>query len=527
MKKRYRSFQRFRTILTLIVSLLLLASFACSGPESTPEPPPIIPLEETLTPAEIITDDGPTGEDIPLPAEADLVEESTTYFTVQMGAFSTRENADSAAEELISQGYDAFVFDVPDAPSLPYKVGIGKYPEKDTADLSAAELDIPGYEGMWVSSFTETILVPVVRESAPGMDFDAPAGDDGGMVCISRRIIVPDVPEESTNDTEERVLFEVLSLPSGMDPVAVYSSDAPGEILSRPRISPDGAHVAFIMKGSDDLGGDIIVAGNVAPSDAFVIPSSLELAGHIWITPTVLAYVSIPPSVQIPAKILLYNLKRGVGEVIHEVEKRIITDLSLSPDGRFLSYHATQGFVDENGDESISVGVIDLETGVVKTLRPGFTTRMIGWLPDGDLMLAYHVEPGSGSSFEYRFATADPITGDIVLVDSIDPVDNVGRGAAAPTGDRIAFFTWTMDGDDSRPVSSKLVVLTPADGSKETILSNESFLFGPVWSPGGGSLAYTAVSKDTRRIYLITDLDDPDPTRLFEGDGEQFDIDWR
>lgn len=526
MKKRYRSFPRFRTIMTLLASVLLSATFACSGPESTPEPPPIIPLEETLTPAEIITDDGPTGV-VPMPAEADLVEESTTYFTVQMGAFAVRENADSAAEELTSLGYDAFVFEVMDARTLPYKVGIGKYSEKDTADLSAAELDIPGYEGMWVTSFTETILVPVVRESAPGMDFDAPAGDDGGMVCISRSIIVPEVPEESTNDTEERVLFEVLSLPSGTDPVTVYSSDAPGKILSRPRISPDGSHVAFIMKGSNDLGGDIIVAENVASSDTFVIPSSLELAGHIWITPTVLAYVSIPPSVQIPAKILLYNLKRGVGEVIHEVEKRIITDLSLSPDGRFLSYHATQGFVDANGDESISVGVIDLETGVLKTLRPGFTTRMIGWLPDGDLMLAYHVEPGSGSSFEYRFATADPITGDIVLVDSINPVDNVGRGTAAPTGSRIAFFTWTMDEEDSRPVSSTLVVLTPDDDSMETILSKESFLFGPVWSPGGGSVAYTAVSKDARRIYLITDLDDPDPTRLFESDGEQFDIDWR
>ena len=102
MKKLKRSLLRFRSILALAASVILLAPFACSEPESTPQPPPIIPLEETLTPADIIADDGPTGEDIPLSGEADLVEESTTYFTVQMGAFSTRENAETAAEELVS-----------------------------------------------------------------------------------------------------------------------------------------------------------------------------------------------------------------------------------------------------------------------------------------------------------------------------------------------------------------------------------------------------------------------------------------
>jgi len=350
MRKIYRSTSGYRPITMLVVSVILLALFACSEPESPPQPP-IIPLEEMLTPAEIITDDGPTGEDIPLPAKADLVEESTTYFTVQMGAFSTRENAESAVDELVFLGYDAFVFEVPDAPTLPYKVGMGKYTQKDAADLFVADLDIPGYEGVWVTSFTETILVPIVRELSPGMDFDTPADDDGGMVCIGRRIIGPERPEESTNKREETVLYEVLSFSPGIDPITIYSSDAPGKILSRPRISPDGAHIACIIRSSDELGGDIIVVPHTVSSDAFVIPSSLEIAGHIWITPTVLAYVSIPPSAQIPAKIFLYNLKRGVGEVIHEVEKRIITNLSLSPDGRFLSYHATQGFVDTKGDE--------------------------------------------------------------------------------------------------------------------------------------------------------------------------------
>jgi Tol biopolymer transport system component len=173
------------------------------------------------------------------------------------------------------------------------------------------------------------------------------------------------------------------------------------------------------------------------------------------------------------------------------------------------------------------VGVIDLETGAVKTLRPGFTTRMIGWLTDGDLMLAYHVEPGSGMSFEYRFATADPISGEIVLIDSIDPVKNVGRGAASPGGKRIAFFTWTMDENDESIVSSKLLALSTNDGSITTILSKKTFLFGPVWSPDGGSLAYTAVTDNDRSIYRISDFDDPHPEKIYDGDGEQFDIDWR
>jgi len=514
--------------MTIGLCAILIASFACTKePEPVPGPPSIISIDEPLTPADIIDDEGPTGEDLPPQMEADLVEETTTYFTAQLGAFSTRENAENAADELVSLGYDAFVFEVPDAPTLPYKVGVGKHTERDAADLFVADADIPGYEGMWVTSFTETVLVPVLRETAPGMDFTVPATDDGGMVYIGRRIIEPEAPEESTNDRGDTVLFEVLCLSPDSDPAAVYSSDAPGKILSRPRISPDGSHVACVFKNPDDLGGDIIVIPCDASEDAFTVPSSLEIAGHIWVTSSVLAYVSIPPSSQIPAKIFLYNLKRGVGEVIHEVEKRIITDLSLSPDGRFLSYHATQGFVDEKGDESISVGVIDLETGAVTTLRPGFTTRMIGWLTDGDLMLAYHVEPGSGTSFEYRFATADPVSGEIVLDDSIGPVKNVGRGSASPRDDRIAFFTWTMDENNDGIVSSTLLILSTDDGAIETILSRKSFLFGPVWSPDGGSLAYTAVTPDGRRVYRITDPDDPHPEDIHDGDGEQFDIDWR
>ncbi|MBI2914573.1 MAG: SPOR domain-containing protein [Firmicutes bacterium] len=71
-----------------------------------------------------------------------------SLFMVQVGAFSTRENAGRLLTELLAKGYTASVTET--SPDPPYKVRIGRFPSKDAALKFREELRSDGYEG-WVT----------------------------------------------------------------------------------------------------------------------------------------------------------------------------------------------------------------------------------------------------------------------------------------------------------------------------------------------------------------------------------------
>lgn len=67
------------------------------------------------------------------------------YFTVQVGAFSKKKNADKLRKELIKEGYSAFIQDTDSQLGKFYRVRVGKLHDFNDAIQLEAELKAAGY----------------------------------------------------------------------------------------------------------------------------------------------------------------------------------------------------------------------------------------------------------------------------------------------------------------------------------------------------------------------------------------------
>jgi len=65
----------------------------------------------------------------------------------------------------------------------------------------------------------------------------------------------------------------------------------------------------------------------------------------------------------------------------------------------------------------------------------------------------------------------------------------------SPDGRRVAFVRSTPNGDQEGSRHSELVVRLLAEGSETAVASDESSIYGVVWSPDGGSLAFASAAK--------------------------------
>lgn len=86
--------------------------------------------------------------DFPLSLEAeaarDCLKDKTSCFSVQVGAFSKRENAQRLADLLIKKGYDAYIEKTCHGDKLIYRVRVGKFNTRNDAQQEAAELKKEG-----------------------------------------------------------------------------------------------------------------------------------------------------------------------------------------------------------------------------------------------------------------------------------------------------------------------------------------------------------------------------------------------
>ena len=119
-----------------------------SLPENKPEPAKIEPPAKTEPPAankEVVAAPVIVAEEAP-PA----TESATGMWAVQLGSFSSQENAERLAADLRKQGYLAFLSKLQTSSGDLHRVRIGPQKDRDSAESVAAQLGRSGHTGQVV-----------------------------------------------------------------------------------------------------------------------------------------------------------------------------------------------------------------------------------------------------------------------------------------------------------------------------------------------------------------------------------------
>jgi DedD protein len=136
---------------------------AASAPEQESPAPAVVdtpaPAQEpasTMEPEEVVRKSVSAAADTPAekpeipPASATASVSSTGMFAVQLGSFSSKENAEKLAAELRRQGFAAFLSQLDTASAQLHRVRIGPQKDRQAAEAMAARLAKAGHEGQVV-----------------------------------------------------------------------------------------------------------------------------------------------------------------------------------------------------------------------------------------------------------------------------------------------------------------------------------------------------------------------------------------
>ncbi len=503
---RNHHYRRLKVLLKILPIFIIFSAWACKnkgGEESQPETKKFSVTEETPL-VEVTADDELDYLKPKIEGEVEL----TQFYTVQMGAFTNLENAHKTLSDLKGRGYDAFLFENTATPQTLYKVGVGAFENKEAAEEYLTGLRVPGYEGLWIT---------MVR-SGPESKLPSPeVGSEEGST-------EPESTWKMAFISDRGDSWGVWFIRKNKEPVLLAEGD---ESLRRPMISPDAMKVAFIRTEDEGAGGEISVVDTYGSKEEFVIPSPLPLNYHLWVTSDTLAYVSTSGRSISENKIIIYDVLRKEGEVLFSTDKYTIGDLSLSPDGLYLAYHASLEMVGEDTDDAIHVGVIDLKTGEKSVIRAGYTTRFLGWYSDDSLLIAYHAEPGEGGKFDYSFAKSDPKGKDIVIMEDLDGVTNVGSGVTSPNGRFVAFLTWVVDKESKSRTTKELWLFDLKEQKTKKLLKKDSIIYGTAWAPDSKQLGFTSKANTKLNVFIVKDIGNPVAERFLGKEDNTYDLDWR
>ena len=86
----------------------------------------------------------------PAPRAVPQARSSTGMWAVQLGSFSSQENAERLAANLRKQGFAAFLSDVTTANGKLHRVRIGPQKDRESAEVMASRLDKAGHKGQVV-----------------------------------------------------------------------------------------------------------------------------------------------------------------------------------------------------------------------------------------------------------------------------------------------------------------------------------------------------------------------------------------
>ncbi|GEM_PF-2197355 len=530
MRRRMRIFTFLGLSGLLVVVFVIASTFGCGEKVADDE-------KEKYVTGKIPLDGKSPLREIPREGELNYLKpkpedrgDYTEFYTIQLGAFSSLENAHKLLSDLKGNGYDVFLFESHIKSDSLYKVGLGTFEKKEDARAYLDNLAIPGFTGLWITQ--------VRYGSAVDLDTEKGKGEATEKSKIAEMVYVSD---KAVNGDDGAGKWGVWLKRGEENPLLLAESEAR---IRRPIISPDGKRVAFIAVENEAGGGKISIADTYGSKKASVIPAPVALNHHIWISAEVLAYVSTSPSKEIANKIVIYNIIKRKGDILISSKESLFENLILSPNGKYIAYdaHSAAAGYDSavspknvESDEAVHVETINLETGSKRVIRAGYTTRLMGWYPDGSLMVAYHPEPGKGKSYSYSFASSDPEGKNIVMLEDIKTVKNVGPGVSSPDGRRIAFVTWKIEGDDGkskRRTPKELWLIDVDGGDAKRLLKRDSILYGPSWSPESDELVITGRVKNRLNVFVVGDLGtggkgetkkNPSVKRLFDIDDNSYD----
>jgi DedD protein len=163
----------------LVVLIVLVVPELLSGPKLAPSPQPMLPAaaasepnrtvmvdlstskpviasesaEPASQPASVVTVPPPDPTPLPAaaapkPAHAPAVESVPAapilpvhgVWSVQLGSFASRANADNLTRQMKGEGFSAFVLEGGSGKSVRYRVRVGPLPDRESAERTAAKL---------------------------------------------------------------------------------------------------------------------------------------------------------------------------------------------------------------------------------------------------------------------------------------------------------------------------------------------------------------------------------------------------
>ena len=252
------------------------------------------------------------------------------------------------------------------------------------------------------------------------------------------------------------------------------------------RFSTDGKQVAYIW---DQQGGYELRVINLDGTGSRLVYRNKEgkVRAYDWSADGKYIAAVLPKasetSTDRPVQIALIRVADGSVRGVRDLNGRLPTNMSFSPDGRFLAFDLAA-----NGDpEKRDIFVLDLDGGQERpAIAHPADDRLLGWSPDGRALLFASDRAGTTGAWLLQVEDGKPQGGpELVRGDfgeGILPFGFSRSGAYYYASQDTVQDVYTATAD----LAKDTLVDSPVPAAQQRLGSNA----GPEWSPDGKFLAY-------------------------------------
>ena len=262
--------------------------------------------------------------------------------------------------------------------------------------------------------------------------------------------------------------------------------------LSRPRLSPSGAWLAFRLKEPDGW----VFVHQVDGSGSYDLEESGTQGLFAW-SPVEdrLAFVAGQGELKLTGE---YGSEPR--SLVPQTDNRQITSLAWSPDGKWIAYSVGE----QKGPDETYLGIwkvpveggepVELYASTGSAIEAG-VYRLLGWTPDGQSLIFWEGNPYFSASLAADGLPLARISAEggepERLVDSVLLYDDFVRPDSSGSG-RIAVVV-----GGKREATEDKVLNIIEDGKSSAVSPDGYAASSPVWSPDGRYLAYVAMPAES------------------------------